>query len=86
MVGLTADTGKNKGTLAADIDYFVKFLAGFALLQAAAVFAGSFLSPSLPFHSPPLLPYDVLCCARRVTNLPVCRAVLQWAAGAGCPR
>ncbi len=45
MVGLTADTGKNKGTLAADIDYFVKFLAVFALIQSAAVFAG--LSPSL---------------------------------------
>ena len=44
MVGLTADTGKSKGTLAADIDYFVKFLAVFALIQSAAVFAG------LPCH------------------------------------
>jgi len=39
MVGLTADTGKTKGTLAADIDYFVKILAVFALVQAAVVFA-----------------------------------------------
>jgi hypothetical protein len=63
MVGLTADTGKNKGTLAADIDYFVKFLAGFALLQAAAVFAGSFLSPSIPFPSILLPSSPILCCS-----------------------
>lgn len=56
MVGLTADTGKNKGTLAADIDYFVKFLAGFALLQAAAVFAGSIPSPSPSLSSASLPP------------------------------
>ena len=49
MVGLTADTGKNKGTLAADIDYFVKFLAVFALIQAAAVFAGQVPLPPLFF-------------------------------------
>lgn len=40
-MGLTSDTGKSKGTLAADIDYFVKVLALFSLFQAAIVFAGS---------------------------------------------
>ena len=62
-MGLTADTGKNKGTLAADIDYFVKFLAGFALLQAAAVFAGFFPSPSIPSPSILLPSSPMLFCA-----------------------
>jgi sodium/potassium-transporting ATPase subunit alpha len=58
MVSLTADTGNCKGTLAADIDYFVKFLTLFSLLQAAAVFAG--LLPLSPPISPalPLSPFS----------------------------
>eukprot|EP01038_Epipyxis_sp_PR26KG_P014474 gene14474-19429_t len=38
MVELTGDVGKNTSTLKADLDYFVKILTVFALIQAAAVF------------------------------------------------
>jgi magnesium-transporting ATPase (P-type) len=38
MVELTGDVGKTSSTLKADIEYFVKFLTAFALVQAALVF------------------------------------------------
>eukprot|EP01038_Epipyxis_sp_PR26KG_P014472 gene14472-19426_t len=38
MVELTGDVGKSASTLKADLDYFVKILTVFALIQAAAVF------------------------------------------------
>ena len=38
MVELTGDTDKGVSTLKADIEYFVKVLTIFALLQAATVF------------------------------------------------
>jgi magnesium-transporting ATPase (P-type) len=38
MVELTSDVGKGSSTLKADIEYFVKIVTGFALLQAASIF------------------------------------------------
>jgi hypothetical protein len=38
MVELTGDSGGTQSTLKADIQYFVTFLTGFALVQAAVVF------------------------------------------------
>ena len=52
MVELTADAGGSQSTLKADIEYFVKFLTIFALIQAGIVFAvgcGQGVSPVTVF-------------------------------------